>query len=56
MAFRVYILFPLLSMLVQMLYYGILATTLGIMIGSMAMFVFVLRDQQDTGMAATNSS
>ena len=47
MAFRVYILFPLLSMLVQMLYYGILATTLGIMIGSMAMFVFVLRDQQD---------
>ena len=28
MAFRVYILFPLLSMLVQMLYYGILATTL----------------------------
>lgn len=46
-AFRMYILFPLLSMLVQMLYFGILATALGIMTGSMAMFVFVMRDQQD---------
>ena len=47
LAFQVYILVPLFSMLVQMLYYGILATALGIMLGSMAMFLFVLRDQED---------
>ena len=46
-AFWAYILIPLLSMLVQMFYYGILATALGIMFGSMAMFLFVLSDQQD---------
>ncbi len=46
-AFLVYILVPLFSMLVQMLYFGVLATALGIMIGSMAMFLFVLSDQQN---------
>ena len=46
-ALRVYILIPLFSMVVQMLYYGILATALGIMFGSMAMFLFILSDQQE---------
>ncbi len=55
-AFRMYILFPLLSMLVQMLYYGILATALGIMTGSMALFLFVLRDQQDKFISMTEEN
>lgn len=55
-AFRVYILVPLLAMLVQMLYYGILATALGVMIGSMALFLFVLRDQQDKFVRVTEEN
>lgn len=55
-AFRVYILIPLLSMLVQMLYYGILATALGVMLGSMALFLFVLSDQQDKFIRVTKEN
>lgn len=55
-ALRVYTLVPLLAMLVQMLYYGILATALGVMIGSMALFLFVLRDQQDKFVQVTEEN
>ena len=46
-AFLIYLLVPMFSMLVQMIYYGILATELGTIIGSMSLFLFVLDDQQD---------
>lgn len=55
-ALRAYILIPLFSMLVQLLYYGILAIALGIMLGSMAMFLFVLRDQQDRFVQVTEEN
>ena len=55
-ALLVYILIPLLSMLVQMLYYGILATAVGIMLGTMAMFLFVLSDQQDKFIRVTEEN
>ena len=55
-AFQVYILIPLLSMLIQMLYYGILATALGAMLGSMAMYLFVLSDQQDKFIRVTEEN
>ena len=46
-AYQLFILIPLFSMLVQMFYSGILATALGIMLGAVALFYFVLKDQED---------
>ena len=45
-AFLAYILIPLLSMLIQMNYYGILATGLGIILANTVLLTFILKDQQ----------
>ena len=55
-AFLVYLLVPLVSMLIQMLYYGILVTALGAIIGTMALFLFVLSDQQDLFIRVTEEN
>ena len=55
-AFLIYLLIPILSMLIQMIYYGILATALGAIIGSMALFLFVLSDQQDRFISVTEEN
>ena len=55
-AFLVYLLVPMFSMLIQMIYYGILATALGAIIGSMALFLFVLSDQQDRFIRVTEEN
>ena len=46
-AFGVYLLIPFFAMLIQVFYYGVLATALGIMIGTVALFLYIQKDQQD---------
>ena len=55
-AFLIYLLVPLLSMVIQMLYYGILATALGAIVGIMALFLYVLSDQQDQFIQVTEEN
>ena len=55
-AFLVYLLVPLLSMVVQMLYYGILTTALGAIVGIMALFLYILSDQQDKFIRVTEEN
>ena len=56
LAFKVYIIIPLISMLIQIFYYGVLATALGIMFGTIAMFIFVLKDQEDKFIKVTEEN
>ncbi len=56
LAFKVYIIIPLISMLIQIFYYGVLATALGIMFGTVAMFIFVLKDQEDKFIKVTEEN
>ena len=46
-AFLSYLLLPLLGMLIQMFYYGILTTAVGSLAGILVMFIIMLNDQQD---------
>ena len=47
LAMFLFLVFPLLGMIIQVYYYGVLASALGIFMGAMAMFVFILLDQMD---------
>ena len=55
-AFLVYLLVPLFSMVVQMLYYGVLTTARGAIVGIMALFLYVLSDQQDQFIRVTEEN
>lgn len=55
-AFLAIILFPLISMVIQMFFYGILTTALGVMIGSLALFLYILSDQQDRFIQVTEEN
>ena len=46
-AYCMYILIPLFAMLIQVFYYGILSIAMGIMVGTIAMFLFIWKDQEN---------
>ena len=46
-ALSVYLLVPLVSMVIQMLFYGLLTVAVGTVLAALAMFVFLLVDQQE---------
>ena len=56
LALSLFLAFPLLGMVVQIFYYGVLTTALGAMLGAMAMFVFILLDQMDSFIRQTEEN
>ena len=56
LALFLFVALPLLGMVIQICYYGILATALGIIMGAMAMFIFILLDQVDSFIRQTEEN
>ena len=56
LAMFLFLALPLLGMVIQMCYYGVLASALGILMGAMAMFVFILLDQMDSFIRQTEEN
>ena len=56
LALLLFLALPLVGMVVQIFYYGVLTTALGVILGAMAMFVFILLDQMDSFIRQTEEN